>query len=134
MKKFIVPISLIAALSLSGCETPGESALAGAATGAAIGGSLHGRGHDALHGAMIGAGAGYLLGKIAQRERRDSYERGYYDAGGYRGETRYPIGRYTDQPGFVRSPFRPNHVIDVRGIPPGANVIDPSCDRIFINP
>ncbi len=136
MKKLIpiVSLSLITALGFTGCETPGESALAGAATGAAIGGALHGRGSDALGGAAIGAGAGYLLGKIVQRDRRDAYDRGYYDAGGYRGEPRYPEARFTRQPGFVASPYRPYHIIDVRGIPPGSQVIDPSCDRIFVNP
>ena len=129
-----ISLSLVAAIALTGCETPGQSALAGAATGAAVGGMLHGRGSDALHGAAIGAGAGYLLGKLAQRERRSSYERGYYDGGGYRGESRYPIGRFTRNDGFVRSPYEPYHVIDVRGIPQGAQVIDPSCERIFINP
>ncbi len=136
MKKLlpIVSLSLCTVLAFSGCETSGQSALAGAATGAAVGGLLHGRGRDALHGAAIGAGAGYLLGKLAQSQRRDSYERGYADAGGYRGSTRYPVGDLTGQGGFVRSPYRPYHVIDVRGIPPGAQVIDPSCERVFINP
>lgn len=136
MKKIIpvLSVSLSAMLAFSGCETSGQSALAGAATGAAIGGLLHGRGSDAFHGAAIGAGAGYLLGKIAQNQRRDAYERGYQDGGGYRGESRYPMGSFTGDRGFVRSPYRPYHVIDVRGIPPGAQVIDPSCERIFINP
>ena len=53
---------MVAVIGLSGCETPGQTALAGAATGAAIGGLLHGRGEDALKGAAIGAGAGYLAG------------------------------------------------------------------------
>lgn len=108
--------------------------MAGAAAGAAIGGLLHGDGEDALHGAAIGAGAGYLLGKIAQVQREDAYARGYSDASGYRGTTRYPMGDVTSQRGFVRSPYRPYHLIDVRGIPRGAQVIDPSCERIFINP
>ena len=136
MKKFVPVLSacLSVAMLFSGCETSGESALAGAATGAAIGGLLHGDGRDALHGAMIGAGAGYLIGKVAREQRREAYERGYYEGGGYRGQTRYPMGRYADQPGFVRSPYRPYHIIDVRSIPPGAQVIDPSCERVFINP
>lgn len=136
MKKFIpiVSLSLCTVFAFSGCETSGQSALAGAATGAAVGGLLHGRGSDAFHGAAIGAGAGYLLGKIAQHQRRDAYERGYDDGGGYRGSTRYPVGDLTSQRGFVRSPYRPYHTIDVRGIPPGAQVIDPSCERIFVNP
>jgi len=136
MKKLLpaLSLSLCALLVLPGCETSGRSAIAGAATGAAIGGLLGGRGSDALRGAAIGAGAGFLLGKLVQRQRADSYERGYDDGGGYRGDTRYPLGEPGRQRGFVRSPYRPYHTIDVRGIPPGAQVIDPSCERIFVNP
>jgi hypothetical protein len=133
MKKSLplVSAALLVAFTFSSCETPGQSALAGAGTGAAIGGLLHGRGSDALAGAAIGAGAGYLLGKIAQENRRDYYYN-HYDEGGY--DHRYPVGRLTSRSGFVRSPFRPNNLIDVRGIPRGAKVVDPSVDRIFINP
>ncbi|MDB6152493.1 MAG: hypothetical protein JWL90_946 [Chthoniobacteraceae bacterium] len=125
----MISAALIAAMTLSSCETPGQSALAGAATGAAVGGLLHGRGSDALAGAAIGAGAGYLLGKVAQVSRE---ERGY---DGYsEGRSRYPFGQPTRRYGFVESPYRPYHIIDVRGIPSGAKVVDPSSDRIFINP
>lgn len=137
MKKSIPAISLclLTAITFSGCETSGANAMLGAATGAAIGGLLHGSGSDALTGAAIGAGAGYLLGKVVRNERRAREERyyreRYYEDGG---QDRYPVGRLTSRRGFVRSPFRPYHLIDVRGVPPGAQVLDPSCDRIFINP
>ncbi len=133
MKKF-VPITsaaLLVAMTFSSCETSGQSALAGAATGAAVGGLLHGRGSDALTGAAIGAGAGYLLGKIVRADR----ERDYYDGDSYYEErSRYPYGEPTRRSGFVTSPYRPYHIIDVRNIPRGAKVVDPSSDRIFINP
>lgn len=137
MMKKVVPalsLGLCTVLAFTGCETSGQSTMAGAAAGAAIGGLLHGRGRDAFHGAAIGAGAGYLLGKLVQNERRYAYERGYDDARGYHREPRYPYGRFTDEPGIVRSPYRPYHLIDVRGIPPGALVIDSSCEKIFVNP
>ncbi len=127
----IISTSLCCAFALTSCETPGQSAVAGAATGAAIGGLLHGRGSDALAGAAIGAGAGFLIGKIAQIDRRtnrydDRYDEGYgYD---------YPYARRTNRYGFVTSPYEPYNLIDVRGIPHGAKVVDPSRDRIFINP
>ncbi|HYR58492.1 MAG TPA: glycine zipper domain-containing protein [Chthoniobacteraceae bacterium] len=112
------------AMLFSGCETPGQSALAGAATGAALGGIIGGRGRDALAGAAIGAGAGYLIGKVAQHERR------YHE-----GEAAdLPYAEPTDRYGFVTSPYRPYNLIDVRGIPHGAEVVDPSCGRAFINP
>ena len=127
----MIVVPLLSALTLSSCETPGQTALAGAGTGAAIGGLLHGRGSDAMAGAAIGAGAGYLLGKVAQHERRNNEEamdRTYY------GRASYPMGTPTYRYGFVTSPYRPYNVIDVRGIPRGARVVDTSNDRIFINP
>ena len=130
--KRLFSIGLACALVLStftGCETSGQSALAGAATGAAVGGLLHGRGDQALAGAAIGAGAGYLLGKAAQHERREAYEEGYYE-----GRGGLPYAHQAGRRGFVRSPYYPYNTIDVRGIPHGAKVIDPSTDRPFLNP
>lgn len=158
MKKLIPTISLLllSALAFSGCETSGQNALLGAATGAAVGGALHGRGDQALAGAAIGAAGGYLIGKAVQHDRRRVYSEGYYDAredrdGRHERYDRYdddrrseptyrdsggrhPVGRFTSRAGFVTSPFYPYSRIDVRGIPRGAQVVDPSCDRIFINP
>jgi len=144
MKKFVpfVSLALLTAFAFSACDTPGHSALAGAATGAAIGGLLTGRGGGALAGAAIGAGTGYLVGKQVQRDRQDAYAAGYDDGrNGAAGDDRdrdssdsYPPGRPTDRPGFVVSPYPPYNRIDVRGIPRGAQVQDPSTGRIFINP
>lgn len=129
----LVSLSLVAAMAFSGCESSGDNALAGAAAGAAIGGLLHGSGRDALHGAAIGAGAGYLIGKIVKHERRRQYYRdGEYVEGGYYEDL--PYGRPTNRYGFVTSPYEPYNLIDVRGIPHGARVGDPSCGRTFINP
>jgi hypothetical protein len=144
MKKLIplVSLSLLAVFSFSACDTPGQSALTGAAAGAAIGGLVTGRGDGALAGAAIGAGTGYLVGRQVQADRRNAYDAGYNDAryadnGGYRDRDyrdRYPLGRLTNRPGFVISPYEPYSRIDVRGIPRGAQVQDPSTGRIFINP
>jgi hypothetical protein len=79
-KLSLLSATMVAAMGLTGCETPGQSALAGAATGAAIGGALHGRGSDALRGAAIGAGAGYLAGRHVQHERERAYREGDYDS------------------------------------------------------
>ena len=140
MKTFIPAISLalLGAFTFTGCETTGQSALAGAATGAAIGGLLHGRGSDALAGAAIGAASGALIGHVAKEQRERAYDEGYSDARGYRGERSYertyPVGYRTGRYGLVRSPYGDRNLIDVSGIPHGAKVVDPSCDRIFINP
>ena len=141
MKKLIPAISLLllAAFAFSGCETSGQNALLGAATGAAVGGALHGRGDQALAGAAIGAAGGYLIGKAVQHDRQRVYSEGYYDGRGDRYEDtrrdeRYPVGRFTGRSGFVTSPYYPYNRIDVRGIPHGAQTVDPSCDKVFINP
>lgn len=132
----LVCLSLVAALTFSGCESSGHNAMAGAAAGAVIGGLLHGRGSDALRGAAIGAGAGYLIGKVVKHERHERQRRYYRDGeyveGGYYDEL--PYGRPTNRYGFVTSPYEPFNLIDVRGIPHGAQVGDPSCERAFINP
>ena len=140
MKTFIpaITIALIGTFTFTGCETTGQSALAGAATGAAVGGLLHGRGSDALAGAAIGAASGALIGHVAKQQRERAYDEGYNDGSGYRGEryreSSYPVGRRTGRYGLVRSPYSPGNLIDVSGIPRGAKVVDPSCDQIFINP
>lgn len=141
MKRIIsaVSLSLFAVFVFSGCDTPGQTALLGAATGAAVGGLLHGRGDQALVGAAIGAGAGYLVGKAVQHERRRSYDDGYYDSRDRRNDyvyerERYPEARRTSRYGFVTSPYYPYNRIDVRGIPRGAQVQDPSTGKVFINP
>jgi hypothetical protein len=144
MKKFIpcISLALFTAFTFSACETSGQNALLGAATGAAIGGALHGRGDQALAGAAIGAAGGYLIGKAVQHERRRAYSEGYYDAredrygDGDRRDDRdhYPVARLTGREGFVVSPYYPYNHIDVRGIPRGAQVEDPSVGKIFINP
>lgn len=152
MKKLlpVVSAALLAVFALAGCDTPGEWALLGAGAGAAFGGLLHGRGDQALVGAAIGAGSGYLIGKAVQHERRRAYEDGYYDGRDYDDRDRdrdyrddryardprdrYPMGRLTGRPGFVTSPYYPYNRIDVRGIPRGAQVEDPSTHRVFINP
>jgi hypothetical protein len=36
-----------------------------------------------------------------------------------------------DKPGFVYSPYNPKFLIDVRGFPPGTEVIDPNTSKPF---
>jgi hypothetical protein len=120
--------SAIALLALSGCDTPvGAGAGYGAAGGAILGGAIGGRPSTAAMGAAAGAGLGALIGAIVQDSQRYGY---YQDAppGGY------PMAQPTGRPGFVVSPYYPHNLIDVRGIPRGAMVIDPSVQRPFIRP
>ena len=94
----LVTAGLLTAFTFTGCETPGQTALAGAATGAALGGIAGGSGRDALRGAAIGAGAGYVAGRVAQNQRRRAYEQGLADRDGYYYDDAryYRDGRYYD--------------------------------------
>jgi hypothetical protein len=129
MKPFL-PLGLaLTCIVTAGCETTGQTALLGAGLGAGIAAAT---GHDALRGAAIGAASGAVVGHVAKNQRERAYEEGYYE--GRYGRKDYPIARRTENRGFVISPYSPHHVIDVRGIPRGAKVQDPSNGRIFINP
>jgi hypothetical protein len=58
-------------------------------------------------------------------------QRGYYEG---RPVGRYPYAEPADRPGFVYSPYPPHNVVDVRGIPHGALVRDPSSGGVFRKP
>ena len=46
----------------------------------------------------------------------------------------YPYAQPTADPDIVISPFAPNALIDVSGIPPGARVRDPVTEQVFLRP
>jgi Glycine zipper len=127
-RKAFASISLVAltALVLNSCDTPtGQGAGYGAAAGAVIGAAATGTVRGAAVGAAIGAGSGALIGAAIQEdEARRTYPP---PRGGYPYAARV-------NPGFVRSPYPPNRIVDVRGIPPGELVRDPSTGGIFRNP
>lgn len=146
-----------ASVLLSGCETPGQSALAGAGTGALLGGMLKGTGRGMAQGAAIGAAGGYVLGAYGQSERERGYAQG---SGAYAPQPAPPVyyapppvepryhGHYYSHPraeamlygshsgryGFVYSPYGRRDLVDVRGLPHGAQVMDPFSGRVFVNP
>jgi hypothetical protein len=132
MKKYLIPAGMAAVLIpllLSSCETPagqgaGIGAFTGAAAGALIGGAAAGG-----RGAAIGAGAGALAGALTGAAIAEDQAR-YYHAppGGY------PYAERTGTPGYVYSPYGNHSMIDVRGVPSGALVSDPSTNGIFRNP
>lgn len=124
---------MVTSLSFSACETPGEGAKHGAMIGAGIGALAEGSLEGAIKGAAIGAASGALLGHLNREERR-SYRYDRYDDYDDADYGRYPVAEPTRYRGFVRSPYRPYNVIDVRGIPRGAVVEDPSTGGRFINP
>lgn len=131
--KSLLTFALTAALavssfSLTSCDTVGDRVLGGAAVGA-IAGGLTGSGRNAAAGAAIGAAAGGLIGVIEAENEQAYYGRGYSEP--YRS---YPVARRTDRRNFVISPYSPYYEINVRGVPSGALVRDPSCNRLFIRP
>ncbi len=119
----VVAVAAVGALTLNSCETAtGTGALVGAGTGALIGSSVgghhgyygHGDAGGALAGAAIGAGAGALIGAAIDADQATRY-------GPRRSE--YPFGRRVGG-GFVQSPYPPNQVYDLRGVPRGGLVED----------
>ncbi len=125
------------ALALTSCETPtGQGAAIGAGTGAVIGalagagprgyGDRHRAVQGAAVGAAIGAAGGALVGAAVEADQAAQY--GPPPDGGY------PVARRSGRPGFVYSPYPPNRIVDVRGIPRGALVRDPSTGGVFRNP
>ncbi len=125
------------ALTFSSCETPtGQGAAIGAGTGAVVGalagagprgyGNRHRAVQGAAAGAAIGAIGGALIGAAVEADQAQQY--GPEPQGGY------PYGRRSGTPGFVYSPYPPNRVVDVRDIPRGALVRDPSTGGVFRNP
>jgi hypothetical protein len=150
MKKLvpIASVTLFLALAMTGCDTPGKSAGLGAAIGGAVGAvASRGRPWGVLQGAALGAGTGYLVGKVVQRDRREEDEYSGDDPnnrdrdhdhgdGDFEVDSRtgLPVARPTHHDGYVISPYPPHNRIDVQGIPSGSKVIDPSVNKVFINP
>lgn len=123
-------VALAMPVTFTSCETPSQGAASGALIGAGIGALARGDLEGALKGAAIGAASGAILGKLNKDARRQQqYVRVPNDE-----YNRLPIARPTRSYGFVESPYRPYNVIDVRGIPSGAVVEDPSTGGRFINP
>jgi osmotically inducible lipoprotein OsmB len=119
--------ALLAGLTLNSCDTPtGAGAGYGAAAGAILGAAATGRLQDAAIGAAAGAATGALIG--AAIEADDARRTAPPPPGGY------PFARRTGTFGFVQSPYAPHRIVDVRGIPPGELVRDPSTGGVFRNP
>jgi predicted small secreted protein len=130
MKQIFAVIGSVALLGtgLTSCDTPtGTGAAAGAGAGAIIGNIAgHGGPRSTLLGAAAGAAAGALIGHAIQEDQADRY--------GPRPEGGYPVAEWSGQRGLVVSPYPPHRLVDVRGIPHGALVRDPSSGGIFRRP
>ncbi|HEX3817896.1 MAG TPA: glycine zipper domain-containing protein [Chthoniobacterales bacterium] len=118
--------AIVTACALSSCETPtGQGAGIGAAAGALIGAGATGN----VRGAALGAGAGLLAGALVGSAIEADQQSHYHAPPGG-----YPYARPSGTPGYVYSPYGAHNVIDVRGIPHGAWVRDPSTGGVFIRP
>ena len=128
-KKHFAATALVAftALLFNSCDSPtGQGAGYGAAAGAIVGAAAIGKVRGAAVGAAIGAATGALIGAaVEEEEARRSYPP---PRGGY------PFATRTGTRGLVRSPYPPHRIVDVRGIPPGELVRDPSSGGVFRNP
>ena len=117
----------LGSMFLTSCDSPtGAGAAYGAGAGAIIGGLATGNARAAAIGAAAGAATGALIGHAIQEDRARQY--GPPPAGGY------PVAHWSNSPGLVVSPYPPHRLVDVRGIPPGALVRDPSSGGIFRRP
>jgi hypothetical protein len=132
MKKYFVAATAAAVLvsvSFTACGTyPGYATGTGAAIGAASG-ALIGAGAHGGRGAAIGAGAGLLAGALVGAAIDAENARNYHAPPGG-----YPYAQRTGTPGYVYSPYGNHNVIDVREVPHGSLVRDPSTGGIFRNP
>ncbi len=130
-------LACAAAASLAACTTAGPGqitgtglgAAGGAAAGAIIGNNV--RGISATEGAIAGALLGGLAGNVVGRQQDQIEELRRGQAAQQSG---YPVGRPSGTRGYVYSPYPPYNLIDVRGIPSGSVVLDPSTNQRFINP
>lgn len=118
--------TLLVSLLVS-CDQPtGAGAAYGAAAGAVIGAAATGNVRGAAIGAAAGAATGALVGHAIQEDQASRY--GPPPPGGY------PVARWSGTPGLVVSPYPPNRLVDVTGIPRGALVRDPASGGIFRRP
>lgn len=123
----VVSAITLSAFALNSCDTyVGQGAGIGAATGAVVGAAATGRVRGAAIGAGVGALAGALVGAAISEDEALRY--------GPPPERGYPRARWGASMGYVTSPCAPHNTVDVRGIPPGALVRDPSSGCIFRRP
>src|SRR5215470_3744521 len=129
LKTLAAAIIAVSALTLNSCGTPvGDGVAYGAGAGAIIGG-LTGSGTNAAIGAAAGAAAGGLVGAAVAENQSAYYRQGYREPW-----SSYPVATATARPHYVISPYSPYYEIYVKGVPHGALVRDPSCNRLFIRP
>lgn len=128
MKILPLTISALAILTLSACTATEQGAGYGALFGAGVGALAGGNTTSTLAGAAIGAASGALVGTAIDSNQRQRARRNAPPGG-------YPVASFVPgRRGLVYSPYRPNRVVDVRGVPAGGYVRCPYTGGIFIRP
>jgi hypothetical protein len=120
MSKQFLLVLLLSAAALSALISCGTSAGRGAAAGAVGGAVVAGP-----VGAAIGAVGGAIVGAAVGERDAARY--------GAPPEQGYPIGRPSDTPGYVYSPYT-NQLYDVRKAPPGSLILDREANKLFRRP
>src|SRR3977135_1863357 len=105
----VISVITLSSVFLSSCDTPtGAGGGCGAAAGVIMGGAATGNVRAAAIGAAAGAATGALIGHAIQEDRARAY--GPMPPGGW------PLARYTNTPGVLRSPYTGRRY-DLRGVP-----------------
>ena len=144
---------VLTSVLLSGFETPGQSAVAGAATGAAAEGLLKGTSRGApvyseppapVSPAYVQTGPVYVPAP-EQKHLHQNFDSSFFSHWSqyvFRDDKRWPeshdrhpvlVARPAADYGYVYSPYT-GSLVNVRGIQHGAEVVDPSSGKVFINP
>jgi phage tail tape-measure protein len=94
LRNAVIGALTASSLMLVSCQTPGQSAAAGALGGAALGaviGNQSGEaGKGALIGGALGGAGGYGVGKVQENDRRTQYRQPYQQNAPYQGPAAYP--------------------------------------------
>ena len=108
---------LASSYALTSCgSSAGRGAAAGAVGGAVVGGPV---------GAAVGAVGGAIIGGAVGE--KDAARYGSVPDGGY------PLGRTSETPGFVYSPYT-DRLYDVREAPKGSLILDRDANKLFRRP
>jgi len=133
---------LFCALSFTSCtplqqQGAGVGALAGGALGALTGDDEEDITRATVIGAVVGAGAAAIR---EQQQQTGGYYNNSYNqpqqqqTAPVQTTSTYPYAQLTETVGYVKSPYRPYNVVDVRGIPAGKMAKEPGTENIFLIP
>jgi len=135
MKTFIqqlLPASLAVAMigAVSSCTPAQQQAAQYGALGGAALGALNG---DDISGIARKAGIGAAIGAVVVAAQDGSLGQ-FGSQSPAAATTQYPYGTATGSAGYIKSPYSPYNVIDVRGVASGSQVREPGSNNVFLVP